>query len=224
MIDDHSRYLIALEQLRSGRAEHVQQRLERAFVDCGVPEAMLMDHGQPWFNAQSSGGWTQLSVWLMRVGIRLYYSGVRHPQTQGKVERFHGALEKARRRRGHPEGDPQPWLDHFRDEYNCLRPHEALGMQTPASLWKPSPRAYTGPGDPVYPAGSEVRQLNSLGALRLDGRNWQVAGALAQQPVRLQRIDDRILVFYATTLLREIDLAGAGSTMVEPAPANLLNL
>lgn len=81
VIDDHSRYVIALE---------------RAFIDCGLPEAMLMDHGQPWFNAQSSGGWTQLGVWLMRVGIRLYYSGVRHPQTQGKVERFHGALEKAR--------------------------------------------------------------------------------------------------------------------------------
>jgi len=224
VLDDHSRYAVVLEQLASGRTEHVQQRLERAFTDCGVPEAMLMDHGQPWFNAQSSGGWTQLSVWLMRVGIRIFYSGVRHPQTQGKVERFHGSLEKARRRRGHPEGDPQPWLDRFRDEYNHLRPHEALAMQTPASVWRPSARAYTGPRDPVYPPGSELRQLNSLGALRLSGRNWQVAGSLAHQTVRLDRIEDRILIFYATTLLREIHLAGQGSTMVEPSPANSLNL
>jgi len=224
VIDDHSRYAVVLQHLPSGRGEHVQQRLERAFQECGVPEAMLMDHGQPWFNAQSSGGWTQLSVWLMRVGIRLYFSGVRHPQTQGKVERFHGALEKARRRRGHPEGDPQLWLDRFREEYNHLRPHEALHMQTPASHWRPSPRPYTGPGEPHYPANAEVRRLNRLGALRLNGRNWQVAGALAHQPVHLKRIEDRVLIFYATTLLRELDLAGAGSTMVEPAPANILNL
>jgi transposase InsO family protein len=224
VLDDHSRYVVVLEQLASGRGEHVQQRLERAFSECGVPEAMLMDHGQPWWNAQSSGGWTQLSVWLMRVGIRLYYSGIRHPQTQGKVERFHGALEKARRRRGHPEGDPQPWLDRFREEYNHLRPHEALHMKTPANLWRPSELIFTGPRDPVYPAQAEVRQLNTLGALRLNGRNWQVAGALAHQLVHLKRINDRILVFYANTLLRQLDLAGEGSTMVEPSPANKLNL
>jgi len=224
VLDDHSRYAVVLEQLASGRGEHVQQRLERAFTECGLPEGLLMDHGQPWFNAQSSGGWTQLSVWLMRVGIRLYFSAVRHPQTQGKVERFHGALEKARRRRGHPQTDPQLWLDRFREEYNHLRPHEALDMETPASRWQPSQRPYTGPHDPVYPADAEVRQLNSLGALRLNGHSWQVAGALAHQPVLLQRIEDRILIFYANTLIRELDLAGMGSTMVEPMPANILNL
>ncbi len=224
VLDDHSRYVIALQQLPSGRGEHVQQRLEQAFAECGVPEAMLMDHGQPWWNAQSAGGWTQLGVWLMQVGIRLYFSGVCHPQTQGKVERFHGALEKARRRRGHPEGDPQPWLDRFREEYNHLRPHEALSMRTPATCWQPGPRAYTGPREPQYAADAEVRRLNALGALQLNGRNWQVAGALAHQHVRLERIDDRVLVFYANTLLRELDLVGLGSTMVEPKPTNKISL
>ena len=224
VLDDHSRYAVVLEQLASGRCEHVQQRLERAFCECGVPEAMLMDHGQPWWNAQSAGGWTQLSVWLMRAGIRIYLSGIRHPQTQGKVERFHGALEKARRRRGHPQGDPQIWLDQFRNEYNHIRPHEALNMQTPASRWQASPRTYAGPRDPVYPAGADIRPLNALGALRLNGRNWPVAGALAHQNVHLQPIEGRILVFYANTLLRELNLAGLGSTMVDPRPANKLNL
>ena len=133
-------------------------------------------------------------------------------------------VEKARRRRGHPEGDPQPWLDRFRDEYNHLRPHEALQMQTPASRWHPSPRPYAGPRDPVDPAGAETGVLNSLGALRLNRRNWQIAGALAHQPVHLQHIGDRVLIFYANTLLRELDLAGEGSTMVEPSPANHLKL
>jgi transposase InsO family protein len=225
VIDDHSRYALVLEQLSSGRGEAVQQRLERVFIDCGLPDAMLMDHGQPWWNAQSAGGWTQLSVWLMRVGIRLYYSGVRHPQTQGKVERFHGSLEQARRRQGMAGKIPdQRWLDRFREEYNQVRPHEALAMQTPASHWQPSIRSYTGPADPAYPEGAELGQLNAQGALRLEGRNWQIAGALAHQRVRIVRIDTRVHIYYAQTLIRELNLLGQGSTMVEPCPRNFLYL
>ena len=225
VLDDHSRYALVLEQLPSGRGEDVQHRLERAFCDYGLPDAMLMDHGQPWWNAQSSGGWTQLSVWLMRVGIRLYHSGVRHPQTQGKVERFHGALERARRRHGMAGTVPdQPWLDRFRQEYNQVRPHEALAMQTPASHWQPSARSYTGPADPEYAEGAELGQLNAQGALRLDGRNWQVAGALAHQTVRIVRFDKRAIIYYAQTPIREFDLLGHGSTMVEPCPRNSLDL
>jgi transposase InsO family protein len=225
VLDDHSRYAVVLEQLPSGQGTAVQQRLERAFEDCGLPEAMLMDHGQPWWNAQSAGGWTQLSVWLMRLGIRLYYSGVRHPQTQGKVERFHGALERARRRGGMARiVADQTWLDRFREEYNNVRPHEALQMDTPASHWFRSPRPYAGPADPVYPPLSELGQLNAQGFLWLEGRNWQVAGALAHQTVRIARLDHRVLIFYANTPIRELDLAGRGSTMVEPRPAKHLEL
>jgi hypothetical protein len=156
----------------------------------------------------------------MKHGIRLYFSGIRHPQTQGKVERFHGALEMARRRRGLPEPNQfQPWLDSFRYEYNYLRPHEALGMKTPASLWQPSLRRYD-PNPPAwaYPQGAEVVRLESNGQLKLAGRRWQVAGALAKEWVKLERIQQRVLVFYCRTLVREIDLAGHGSTMVDPCP------
>ena len=54
-----------------------------------------MDHGTPWWNWQSFSGRTQLSLWMMRQGIRLRWSGIAHPQTQGKVERFHGSLQRA---------------------------------------------------------------------------------------------------------------------------------
>ena len=83
VLDDHSRYLIALEQTGSTGYEPVRERLETIFRSHGVPEAMLMDHGVPWFNAQAPSGWTRLQVWLMRQGIRCCWSAVRHPQTQG---------------------------------------------------------------------------------------------------------------------------------------------
>jgi transposase InsO family protein len=220
VIDDASRYAIALDGTWTTQAEAVQQRLVTAFTACGLPDAMLMDHGTPWWNMQTSGGWTQLTVWLMKQDIRLHFSGYRHPQTQGKVERFHGALELARRRRGLPEPAlRQRWLDDFRHEYNHLRPHEALHMNTPASLWHRSPRIYR-PDPPAwhYPPGAQLSRLDPHGRLRLQERNWQVSGPLAGESVQIIRLDQRMLVFYRHTLVREIDLAGQGSTAVEPWP------
>ena len=88
-----------------------------------------MDRGTQWFSAHSAHGLTALSVWLIKQGIRLLYGRPRHPQTQGKVERFHGAIEAAVRHRGGPGAgakDWAEWLAHFRREYNEVRPHEAL--------------------------------------------------------------------------------------------------
>jgi transposase InsO family protein len=155
VLDDHSRYLIALAATGGTHAAPVQQQLEEAFQRCGVPEAMLMDHGTPWWSSHAQFGRTQLSLWLMRQGIRLYWSGIRHPQTQGKVERFHGSLQRAWERRGMPGDNRQAWLDAYRWEHNHVRPHEALGMQTPATMWKPSLHRYD-PHPPrwEYPTGA----------------------------------------------------------------------
>ena len=83
VLDDHSRYAIALAETGSTRAEAVRERLEEAFQRCGVPDGMLMDHGTPWWNMQAAAGWTWLTVWLMKQGMKLHFSGYRHPQTQG---------------------------------------------------------------------------------------------------------------------------------------------
>ena len=218
VIDDRSRYAITLFQTGSTRAEAVREQLQQAFTSCGVPEAMLVDHGIPWWSGTSAGGWTQLTVWLMKQGVRLYLSGVRHPQTQGKVERFHGTLEKARRLHGLPEPAlRQGWLDAFRQDYNHVRPHEALGMRTPASLWQPSPNRYHPDPPPwQYPEGAELHRLETTGQLTLAGRRWQIAGALASEQVQLIRVEQRVLVFYRNTLVREVDLALHASTSVEP--------
>lgn len=217
VLDDHSRYAIALAGTWSTRAEPVRERLEEAFQHCGVPEEMLMDHGTPWWNMKAAAGWTWLTVWLMKQGIRLHFSGYRHPQTQGKVERFHGSMAAAMKRRGFPgQEQRQDWLDEFRYEYNHLRPHEALGMRTPATVWSKSARRYQPhPLTWQYEPGVELKKIAAEGQMSLDGRRWEISRALAGEWVQLERIQHRVLVYYCRSLVRELDLLHHRSTAVE---------
>jgi transposase InsO family protein len=216
VLDDHSRYLIALAANGTTQGEPVRQQLEEAFQRCGVPEAMLMDHGSPWWGHLAPSGHTRLSLWLMRQGIRLHWSGIRHPQTQGKIERFHGSLQRALERRGSPQQPLQTWLDNYRWEHNHVRPHEALDMKTPATMWSRSPRRYD-PHPPhwEYPCGAQVRKVDSSGKVKLKGRNWNISQALAGEWVQIVATGERWMVFYCTTLIREIDPAIQCSTIVE---------
>jgi transposase InsO family protein len=216
VLDDHSRYAPVLQAVGNAKGELVREHLETAFIDCGVPEAMLMDHGVPWWSAQAATGATALSVWLMKQGIRLHWSGYRHPQTQGKVERFHGALQRAWQKRGWGGRDPQAWLDAYLWEYNHVRPHEALGMKTPASVWRKGQRRYD-PRPPrwEYPSGAKVLKLDGRGKMDAYGFRWTVSRALAGDWVQLERIGQRVLVYYCRTLIRELNLQGQCSTAIE---------
>jgi len=217
VLDDHSRYLIALEALGSTKAVPVRERLERAFVECGVPQSMLMDHGVPWWSrAGPQAATTGLALWLMQQGILLYWSGFRHPQTQGKVERFHGSLQRALDKRGLSGESPQSWLDRYRWEHNYVRPHEALGMQVPASRWQPSARRYD-PNPPrwQYPEGSWVLKVDCQGKLDLRNAKWRIGRALAGQWVQVVEVESRLQVYYCNTLIRELEPASHRSTIVE---------
>jgi transposase InsO family protein len=216
VIDDHSRYLIALQQVSGTVGEEVREHLEHAFHDCGVPEAMLMDHGIPWWGGRSPQGLTMLSRWLMKQGIALHWGRIRHPQTQGKVERFHGELQRAVDRRHPQDEDVQRWLDEFRWEHNYVRPHETLGMATPASRWLPSLRCYD-PNPPSweYEPGSHVLKVDSDGKIRTQRQHWNLSRALSGERVKLVTIEQRVLVYYCRTLIRELDLRSQRSTIVD---------
>jgi hypothetical protein len=217
VLDGYSRYLLVLQRVGSTSGELVQAHLERAFGECGLPEAMLMDHGIPWWSAQSPQGLTKLSLWLMKQGMQLHWARIRHPQTQGKVERFHGELQRAVAcRRPTAEKDVQAWLDEFRWEHNQVRPHEALGMATPASRWRPSPRHYE-PNPPAweYPTGSQVLKVDSCGKITLHRQHWVISKALCGERVQLVTVEQRVLVYYCRTLIRELNLASQRSTIVD---------
>ena len=213
ILDDHSRYLVGLYALGDQQADSVHQSLVRTFERYGVPEAMLMDHGVPWFVANGCG-LTRLAVALIKQGIQLCFSGLRHPQTQGKVERFHRTLGQSIRLRGYPLYLPgwQRAFDTFAEEYNHLRPHESLDMAVPAAHYRPSGRAYQ-PNPPAweYPCGAIVKRLNARGLLSWKGRYYFVSEALATEWVEVNTCAETLLVRYRHVWIREIDLKTAQS-------------
>jgi transposase InsO family protein len=220
LLDDHSRYCLGLYALRHPDHDSVQSQLIQTFERYGIPEAMLVDHGTPWWSPANGHGLTRLSVFLLRQDIRLIYSGIGHPQTQGKVERFHRTLgESVARREGLKSLEAyQRAFDGFRREYNEIRPHEALGMERPAMRYRPSQRSYRPqPPEWEYPAGAEVRRLSAAGILSYVGRPYFVCEALAKQRVWCQRFENRLLVTYRSLQIREIDLeTGRTSALVRP--------
>lgn len=220
--DDFSRYLLVLRQLPRNTGKFVRAALETTFQEYGVPECMLMDHGTPWYDNFGVWGWTELSVWILRQGVRIYLSGVRHPQTQGKVERMHGALQKAARKRK-PDAQGQPWLDRFREEYNQVRPHEGIGMVTPSTRWVPSARKFQARTDDwQYPGDWMTKRLCGEGQFCYVSQRWEVSRALRGQLVGLQMLGDRMLVYYCNMPIRQINLQTRTNVPLPGNPFRLL--
>jgi transposase InsO family protein len=211
VLDDHSRYLIGLQALAGTRTEGVESALRGFFLEHGVPEAMLMDHGTPWWNIMNGHGLTRLSVELIKQGIRLCFSGIRHPQTQGKVEKFHDTLRRAVEHRNRWPKHLDEWQQDFteiRQTYNQRRPHEALNMNVPASRYRPANRKYQStPLEWEYPAGSTVHRLNSQGQLWWNHRYLFVCRALAGECVRIEQLNQKLVIGFRHMWIREIDAA-----------------
>ena len=225
LIDDCSRYLHGLWPLRSTAGEGVKQSLEGYFREFGVPLSLLLDHGTPWFSMRNAHGLTWLAVWLLKQGVVLRYSGVGHPQTQGKVERFHRTLKMRTRHRGLPVtmGEWERWAQEFRQEYNYERPHEALQMKTPGEVYQAvNLRAYQErPREWEY-SGGTVKRLDTQGLLYYRAQTYFVSEALATERVRVDELDGKLLVTFRHMTVREIELRTGKSTAVL-LPARTLN-
>jgi len=209
ILDDHSRFAVGLYALRALTTDLVRPALIECFQRYGVPRAMLMDHGTPWWASASQDGLTTLSVFLLKQGIQLRYGAVRHPQTQGKVERFHRTLGERLRWRGVPTtlGQFARALRWFREEYNEVRPHAALAMQPPALRFVPSGRAYQASPPPWrYPSRLETRRVHRNGSIGYAGTWHFVSEALRGAEVACVPFDDRVLVMYRHMFVRELRL------------------
>jgi transposase InsO family protein len=211
LVDDHSRYCLLLQACPDQKGQTVEAGLTGAFRRYGLPERMTMDNGSPW-GSDRDHTITPLTVWLMRLDIRVSHSRPYHPQTQGKNERFNGTLarEVIAPRSFESLEKAQAAFDAWRQTYNLERPHEALGLKTPASRYRLSPRPYPDLLPPVaYAEGAIVRRVQKRGWISFQGRDLKLPKALAGHPVaiepRLQE-DGVFDVRFCKTRIRSFDL------------------
>jgi transposase InsO family protein len=221
IVDDHSRFAIGLFGLRSTRSRQVSKHLISCFEKFGLPDAILMDHGSPWYATSHPNGISRITIMLKKQGIQPILSGVGHPQTQGKVERFHRTLSRHLRWHGVPQDFDMMCdaLARFRRIYNEVKPHSALNRRTPAQCYHPSSRRYDpSPPEWDYPASATVKKLTPRGTLHWKGHLYFVSQALPDERVWCRQIDHRLLITYRDLMVREIDLNNHETTPVAPKP------
>lgn len=192
ILDDHSRFNLCLKALANQQTDSVQQALCETFHLYGLPNSMLMDNGSPWGNDWTHP-YTPLTVWLMRLNIRVSHSRPYHPQTMGKDERFHGTLNRdlLLGRQWQDIPDLQDGLDRFRYQYNFIRPHDALALEVPASRYKISLRCFPDTLPPIeYDPGVPVRKVQQHGEISFQGKFFKVGKAFCGYPVGIKATTD----------------------------------
>jgi transposase InsO family protein len=208
VIDDRSRYLVALRLCPDMTMATAWAALWEAFGEAGLPLAILSDNGfAP--RGPAAGGLSWLEARLLRLDVRSIHGRPYHPQTQGKVERLHGTLERellpgldwAR-----PDAEAAAAIGRWaRDVYNAIRPHEALGQAAPASVWYPSdrPRPARLP-EAVVPAGADRRKVMQRGEVSWRGYELMVGAGLTGEYVGVQERDGDVILTFGPHELRRL--------------------
>jgi len=204
--DLFSRYLVGCESLQNTRTEPARECFEALFDEYGLPERIRSDNGSP-FSSVGIGGLSELSVWWMKLGIRPERIKPGHPEQNGSHERMHRTLkEETTRPPAHNHLQQQEKFDQFREVFNHERPHEAIAMKTPASLYSKSKRPFE-EKQLDYPLHDVVRTVNSSGDFRLPGgRFFFLSKALRRQRIGLRDLGSGIwLVSFSQTDLGYLD-------------------
>jgi putative transposase len=191
LMDYASRYLVGCQAYLQIDTGGVQRAMQRLFHEYGLPEAIHSDNGAP-FASTGIAGLSHLSVQWLKLGIRLHRSRPGCPQDNGAHERMHRTLkaETARPPAGNLRAQQRRFA-RFRAEYNHERPHEALADQSPAKLFRPSPRQYPSKlPEPQYPGHFEVRRVAENGCIKWNGKFVFIGAALRAEWLGLEEIDN----------------------------------
>ena len=152
---------------------------------------MVMDNGSPWGSNQAAP-FTILTTWLMRLEIFISHSRPYHPQTIGKDERLHRTLNEdvISRKEWITLDAWQHEFDQWRHVYNHERPHEAIDLKPPGTVYRPSSRPFPEVLPPVtYHAGEIIRKVASTGRINFKNRVFRIGKAFRGQPVAIRPTD-----------------------------------
>ena len=199
VLDDATRFCLAFRPLPDHQTDTIFEALWDVFGEYGLPDAILTDN-EPCFAEVSRYGPSKLEAKLWLLGIRVLHGRPLHPQTQGKVERFHLTPEQelGPQLRQQDPLDAQRVYARFVHDYNYERPHEALNMRTPGEIYTPSTRRRpTKMPEHSPPAGALVRRVEVTGRFTFRCQRYRAGRGLWGEHIELREEADGYGVYFA---------------------------
>jgi putative transposase len=191
--DLSSRFLLGVDAHPAISLEKSFEHFRHIFRTCGLPNRIRTDNGTP-FASNALARLSQLSVWFIKLGIYPELIEPGEPQQNGVHERMHRTLKQeatippASSLRGQ-----QQKFDCFREEFNQVRPHEAIDMKRPGEIYEPSKRSMPRRIETYdYPSHYIVRRVSRSGTIRVFGKQFFVSNTLHEDFVGLEEVDDGV--------------------------------
>ena len=207
--DAFSRYVLAITLCRTRTAES-RAVFEYLFKKYGLPSAIQCDNGIPFVSVRARGGISALSAWWMSLGIRLVRSRPGCPQDNGGHERMHRDVRAdVQALPAEDKRSQQRLLDRWRQQFNHVRPHQALGGKTPAEVYTRSGRRFAACQPYEYPAPFRVVKVGRGGLLHFHGWHHFLSESLVGHHVGLEPVD----AFHVRVWFQALDLG-----LLENAP------
>jgi putative transposase len=195
--DGYSRYLLGCQAFLSPCHSDTKKTLTSVFREYGLPSIIRSDNGPP-FATCALGRLSRLSVWWIHLGIYPELIEPAHPEQNGRHERMHRTLKaEATRPPAANRRAQQRRFNSFQRTFNQERPHEALGQETPASVYQPSTRPFPERLPPIeYPNHYETRRVSNNGGIRWNSHWVNVSNVLGGEYVGLEEVDNDLWNVY----------------------------
>lgn len=212
--DLHSRFLLGVVFVNAQSDPEVRRAFQGLFKKYGLPKAIKCDNGTP-FGGNGPLGLSRLSVWWVRLGIKVEFSRRAHPEDNAAHEQMHGVMKKetakpARANLRAQKRRTKQWVE----EYNFIRPHESLGQKPPCQFYQPSDLRLNGSSREAFKYGSgyEVRRVRNRGNVKWRGKLRFIGRAFVGESIGLKEGSAGVQKVYLGEQLigelHEVDLGG----------------
>jgi transposase InsO family protein len=212
ILDDHARFCLAARVHAGPTTVAALESFEWAIKRYGLPTQVLSDNGTC-FTGRLVGGEVEFERRLHGLGIATIHSRPYHPQTCGKLERFHRTMKEwlAEQPRATTIEELQELLDRFRSFYNEARPHQGIDDDTPAERYGTVTAADDvelggTPPRVSYPPRSILRKVSRCGNLSFRNYQIQVGSEWNFCTLRISVISGVVHIYYGEELVRALQL------------------
>lgn len=201
--DGYSRFLIKCEYVPKKSVDYVWPIYREAFLEYGLPDRLRTDNGAP-FGSRGAGRLTPLAVNLIKAGVTPEWIHPGHPEENGRHERVHLTLQQSvASPPANTLSEQIKQMKNFQEEYNFDRPHESLGMETPANCYSKSLRTWDGIlRSPEYDTSKMfVRKVSQGGTIWIKQKEYYISGTLSGEYVGIADGVDELKIYFGSVFL-----------------------